>query len=161
MSEPTIRPTRAWQVVAAAAVGFAGTWLALTWWQGSGHSLPIPGAVSWVSTLVVAAGVAYLALRTRRALADDPTSLDPQQAVTRLLLGKTSLLGGALLGGGYAAVVVLALPALPAQLAIERVVHGGIATVVAALWAVLGRWLENVCRLPPSTGDKDPDTPAR
>lgn len=161
MSEPTIAPTRPVQVIAAAVVGLAGTWLALSWWQGRGNTLPIPGVVAWASVAVIAVGVGYLTWRTRRTLADDPTSLDPQQAVTRLLLGKTSLLAGAFLGGAYLAVALLALPGLPAPLAVERVVHGGLAVVACVAWAVLGARLENACRIPPPEGDKDADTPAR
>ena len=161
MTQPTIAPSRALHVVAAATLGLAGAWLTLTWWQGAGGTLPIPGVVAWASVLLICFGVGYLTRRTRVTVAQDPTSLDPQQAVTRLLLGKTSLLGGAFLAAVYAGLVLVALPGLPAPLAVERLVHGGIAALVCVVWAFLGRRLEDVCRIPPREGDKDLDTPDR
>ena len=111
--------------------------------------------------LLIAVAALYLAVRTRRTLSEDPAALDPRQAVIRLLLGKTSLLAGAFLAGGYVALVLLAVPALPAPLAIERLVHGGIAAIAGVLCAVAGRRLENACRIPPPSGDSDANTPAR
>lgn len=161
MSEPTIHPTRVAQVVLAATLGGVGTWLLLNWWQGGGGTLPVPGVVAWASVVLIGGGVAFLTWRTRKARAEGPASLDPEQAVVRLLLGKTSLLAGAFLGGAYAAIVLLALPGLPAPLAVERVVHGGIAVVANAVWSALGRTLENACRLPPPPKqDQGADTPA-
>ena len=98
---------------------------------------------------------------SRHAIARDAGGVAPRQAVIRLLLGKTSLLAGAFLAGGYAALVLLALPALPAPLAITRVIHGGIAVIASVACSVAGRRLENACRVPPSSGDTDANTPAR
>ncbi len=161
MSEPTIEPTRAVAVVLSAALGLVGVGLLLAWWQGLGHALPIPGIVAWASPLLIAVGIVVLAIRTRRTLARDAGGVAPRQAVIRLLLGKTSLLAGAFLAGGYAALVLLALPALPAPLAITRVIHGGIAVIASVACSVAGRRLENACRVPPSSGDTDANTPAR
>ena len=161
MSEPTIEPTRVTAVVVAAVAGALGIGSILAWWQGLGHALPIPGFAAWASMLLIAVAALYLAVRTRRTLSEDPAALDPRQAVIRLLLGKTSLLAGAFLAGGYVALVLLAVPALPAPLAIERLVHGGIAAIAGVLCAVAGRRLENACRIPPPSGDSDANTPAR
>lgn len=160
MSEPTIRPTRAAQVGLAAAVGGVGAWLAFAWWQGGGGTLPVPGVVAWAAIVLISCGVAFLAWRTRKARAAGPAVLDSQQALRRLLLGKTSQLAGAFLGGAYAAIVILALPGLPAPLAAKRVIHGGIAVVANMVWVIFGRMLENSCRIPPQLPESDTDTPA-
>lgn len=150
---PTIDRTRPGQVVLAAVVGLVCGLLLLVWWQGQGGSLVIPGVVAWASVLLLAGGMAYLAFRTRTTLARDRAALTPEQAVTRVLLGKTSVLAGALLGGGYVSLVAVALPAWPAPLAFERVLHGGLAVVACVLWMVAGAWLEVACRIPPSDGE--------
>ena len=160
---PTISPTRPLLLVGVAAAVLVGARLALAWWQGRGASLPIPGVVSWASVALIAVGVAWLARRTRRTLAEDRAALDPQQAVTRLLLGKTSQVAGAVLLGGYAALVWAAAHALPAPLAVERVVHAGVAVLACLGWVLAGRSLEAACRVPEPPDDPDPDgdTPPR
>ena len=159
---PTIRPTPPLHVAGSAAGVLVVTRLALAWWQGQSGSLPIPGVVSWASIALIAGGITWLARRTRRTLARDRASLDPQQAVTRLLLGKTSQIGGALLFGGYAALAWAAADALPAPLAVVRVVHAGLAVLACVGWVLAGRALEAVCRLPDDPdepGDETPNTP--
>lgn len=150
---PTIEPIGPAQSAVAALAGLLGVGLLGWWWQGQGGSLPIPGPVAWASLLLVAGGIAWLATLTRRAVREDRTSLDASQALTRVLLGRTSLLAGAFAAGAYGALVLLALPALPAPLAVERVVHGAIAVVAALGWAVAGAFLQSSCRIPP--GDED------
>ena len=155
---PTIRPTTPLQVVGSAVGVLVAARLALAWWQGRGESLPIPGVVAWASIALIAAGIAWLAARTRRTLARDRTALDPQQAVTRLLLGKTSQVAGALLAGGYGALAWAAADALPAPLAVERVVHAGLAVLACVGWILAGRRLEAVCRIPDDPDEEGPDT---
>lgn len=158
---PTIRPTRPVALAGAAAAILVGVRLLLAWWQGTGGSLPIPGVASWASVVLIALGVAWLARRTRRTLERDRAALDPQQALTRLVLGKTSQVGGALLLGGYAALAWAAADALPAPLAVERVVHAGAAVLAALGWVLAGRALEAACRLPddPDETNREGDTP--
>ena len=157
---PTIRPTRPLPIAGAAVGVLVLVRLLLAWLQGTGGSLPIPGVASWASVALIAAGIAWLSRRTRRTLARDRAALDPQQAVTRLLLGKTSQLGGALLLGGYAALAGAATDALPAPLAVERVVHSALAVVACVGWILAGRALEGFCRLPDDPdADQGADTP--
>ena len=157
-SGPTITPTRPLHVLGAGLAALVVVRLGLAWWQGQGGSLPIPGYPAWVSVALIGVGIAWLARVTRRTLARDRTALDNEQAVTRLLLGKTSQVGGALLLGAYAALAWAAAGALPAPLAVERVVHAGIAVVASVAWVLAGRGLEAACRLPDDDGDS-PDTP--
>lgn len=152
-SRPTIEPTRPLHVALAGLIGLAGAALALWWWQGTGGTLPVPGVVSWASVLVITLGVGWLALRTRRTVREDRTSLDPEQAVTRLLLGKTSLLAGAFLAGLYGALVLFSLAALPAPLALERLVHGSAAIAACLAWVLAGGFLQWSCRIPPPADD--------
>lgn len=153
---PTIDRTRPGHVVLAALLGVGASLLLLAWWQGQGGSLPIPGVVAWGSVLLIAVGIAWLAFRTRMTLARFRAAVTADQAVTRVLLGKTSMLAGALLGGGYAGLIALALPGWPAPLALERVLHGGLAVGACLLWVVAGARLESACRIPPSDRDEPP-----
>ena len=160
-SGPTIRPTRAPQVFGAALGVLLVARLGLAWWQGQGGSLPIPGYPAWASIALITVGIAWLAHTTRRLIERDRTALDPQQAVTRLVLGKTSQVGGALLLGAYGALAWAAAEALPAPLAIERVVHAGLAVLTCVGWVLAGRALEGACRIPDEDGpDDSSDTPS-
>lgn len=157
---PTIRPTRLPQVFGAALGVLLVARLGLAWWQGQGGSLPIPGYPAWASVGLIAIGITWLAHTTRRTIAADRTALDHQQAVTRLVLGKTSQVGAALLLGAYGALAWAAAGALPAPLAIERVVHAGLAVLACAGWLVAGRVLEAACRIPDDEEGDSPDTPS-
>ena len=64
--------------------------------------------------------------------------------------------GGAGLGAAYLFWVVLSLPGWPAPLAQGRVVHGSIATVLCACWALAGWFLERACRIRKDSGDDTP-----
>lgn len=156
---PTIRPTTPGQVVASVLVGFTAAWLVLWTLQGQGVSLPLVGPLAWFSVLLIAGGIVTLTVRTRREVRDRPDTLDASVALTRLLLGKTSVLAGAVLGGAYAALVVLVLPALPAPLAVERLAHGGVAVVACLVWSLAGWALQRALRIPPEDPDDSADTP--
>ncbi len=153
---PTIEPTTATQVAIAAVAGGGLAWLLFGTLQGQGVALPVLGPVAWGSVVLIAVGIAYLAARTHAAVQRRRESIDPQQAVTRLLLGKTSILGGAALGAAYLALVWLARAGWPAPLATERVLHGSIAALACVGWSLAGWFLERACRIP---DDNDRDTP--
>lgn len=155
---PTIEATTWTQVAVAAMAGGGGAWLLLSTLQDRGLSLPVVGPVAWASVALIAVGIGVLAARTHATVWRRRDPIDPQQGLTRLLLGKTSLLGGAGLGGAYLALVALAWGGIPAPLASERVVHGGIAVLACLAWAGAGWALERACRIPPADTD-EPDTP--
>lgn len=155
---PTVRPTRLAHLVGAAAAVLVGAWLVLRWWQGQGHALPIPGVVSWASVVLIALGLFWAAAQTRRLVARDRTLLEADQAVGRVVLGKTSQIAGSLLLGGYAALLAAALPGWPAPLAVERVVHAALSVAACVLLIVAGRSLERSC-LVPEPEDEEGDTP--
>ncbi len=151
--EPTQQPTSGTRVAAAAGLGAAAGWLLAQGLLAAGASLPVLGASAWLPLLLLAVVTGWLAWTTRRTVRRGPGTLDPRTAVTRLLIGKTSLLVGAALGGGYLALALAALPGWPAPLAQARVVHGGLAVAAGALWAVAGGLLEAACRIPEDPGD--------
>lgn len=154
---PTILPTRGTEVATAALAGGSLAFLVFTGVVRFGQSLPVLGPAAWLSIAVCAAWTGRLAVVTRAALHQRRESLEPRTAVTRLLLGKTSLLAGTFLGAAYLGLIGVAVGGWPAPLARERVLHGGIAVVACAAWAVLGWLLERACRIPPDD-DTPPDT---
>lgn len=154
--QPTIEPTSPSWVVVSALLGAGSAWLLLSTLQRLGESLPRIEPVAWVSVGVVAAGIAFLAVSTSRIVRERRADLDARSAVTRLLLGKTSILGGSGLGAAYLFGVIMAAPAWPAPLAQGRVINGSIAAVLCVAWAVAGWFLERACRVP---RDPDDDTP--
>lgn len=145
---PTILPTKGTEVLTAVLTGGVLAFLTFGGMVRFGASLPVLGPVAWVSVALLAAGIGALAFATHAAVQKRREPIDPKTAVTRLLLGKTSLLAGAFLGAAYAGLVAVALQGWPAPLAQERVVHGGIAALACASWAVAGWLLERSCRIP-------------
>lgn len=161
MSTPTVEPTRAYQVVGSLAVGFGASWLLFSLLQGLGLSLPLVGPLAWISVAIITVWMLWLVRRTR---VDVRTrALDARTALSRVILGKTSVMGGAGLAGAYAALIVLLIPAWPAPLAQGRILHAGIAIIMSVGWAVMGWRLQSACRIPPDdtpatpTGDRQSD----
>lgn len=152
---PTVQPTKTLHGVGAFMVGFGASWFLFSLLQGQGRSLPLVGPMAWVSVAVIDAWIGWLVWRTRKDVRE--RTMDARAGLGRVVLGKTSVMGGTALAGAYGALVVLALPAWPAPLVQDRVLHAGIAIILCAVWAVLGWFLQRVCRVPP--GDT-PDTPS-
>ena len=155
-SGPTVAPTTRRQVSVAFAIGFAISWLALNAMQDQGSALPLVGPTAWVSVWLLAGGVGSLAWQTARQVRSRPDTLEPRQALTRVLLGKASVVAGAALGGAYVGLLGLAVAAWPAPLAVDRVIHGGAAFMGCLAWALAGWALERSCRI---RDDRDGDTP--
>lgn len=150
---PTILPTRGTEVASAALAGGLLAYLVFAGLVRFGHSLPVLGPVAWLSIVVCALGIGVLAFRTHAAVQRRREPIEHRQAVTRLLLGKTSLLAGVFLGSAYVGLVAVAVQGWPAPLAQDRALHGGLAAVGCAGWALAGWLLERACRIP------DDDTP--
>lgn len=149
---PTVRPTRARHVVAAGVIGAATSWLVLELLARFGVPLPAVGAVAWASVGLLASFTAWLAVTTHASLQRRREPMNPDAAVARLVLGKTSVLAGAVVAGAYLALVAFSLGDAPAPLPRARALHGSVAAVLAVGWAVAGSLLERACRIP-----KDPD----
>lgn len=152
-ARPTIEATTGTQIAVAAMAGAGMTWLFLGTLQRAGQSLPVLGPVAWASVLVIAAGIAFLAVRTHQAIQVRRESMEARRAVNSLLLGKTSVLGAAGLGAAYLVMAVVAAGGWPAPLAQTRVLHAGVAVVACVAWGVAGWLLERACRIPPDDED--------
>lgn len=156
--KPTQRPTTPRRVLAAVGVGAAAGWVLSRALLLAGAALPVLGASAWLPLLLLTAGTGWLAVTTRRAVRRHREDLDARVAVARLLIGKASVLAGAALAGGYLALALVALGGWPAPLAQGRVLHGGLATLTGALWALMGWLLERACRIPQDPSDGAGDT---
>lgn len=152
--EPTLRPT-GWQTVGVAFVVGAGVgWLLFSVLDLLDLPLPqLPLAVV-ATTAVLAAFTTIQAWATHRTVQVRREPLEPQHALRLVILGKASLLVGAALAGGYAAIAGYSVSRWDAVLPRERVISSVVAVIVSAGLAVAGAFLERACRIPPS-GDDD------
>ncbi|MFV0407717.1 MAG: DUF3180 domain-containing protein [Propioniciclava sp.] len=160
-ASPRLAPTRWYQVAAALIVGFVMVWLVLWTVQNQGGSVPLIGPIAWVAVVLITAGVVWLARRTRRELRSGPGVLTARIAVTRAVLGRTSILAAAALAGAYLAVIALMIPMWPAPFAQQRILHASLAVLACLGWGSAGWRLEWACRIPPSdtpSGDGDRKT---
>ncbi|MGC3954572.1 MAG: DUF3180 family protein, partial [Propionicimonas sp.] len=120
-----------WRTVAVA--GFGG--LAFGWALYFGLDrlslpLPVPPWLGAGAITVVAALVGWTARRTRRTIRrHEPIA--PTAGLALLALGKTALLGGAALAGGYLGVALHSASFLQADLPRARAI-GALASVVAS-----------------------------
>nr|NLI50314.1 DUF3180 domain-containing protein [Propionibacterium sp.] len=156
--QPTQRPTTPGRVLAAVAAGAGAGWLYTQVLRVAGLSLPVLGASAWLPMLLLAAATGWLAWATGRTVRRDRAALDARAAVARLLFGKTAVLAGSVLVGGYLALALVALGGWPAPLAQGRVLHGILATVTGALWGMAGWFLERSCRIPRDPTDEAEDS---
>lgn len=125
---------------------------------GLEHEMRLPVAAV-ITIAVVAVVVGWLAYLTYRTIHVRRRTMAGQQAVLLLALGKTTLLAGAALVGGYAAIGLQALPRLDAAFPRERAVAAGLAVVASIVLAVAGRLLERACQVPREPPDDKGATP--
>ena len=157
-SPPTVSLTT-WRTVAAVALGgFALGWALYFSLDRLSLALPVPPLLGAGAIAVVAALVGWQARRTRRTIRRrEPMA--PTAAVARIALGKSALLAGAALAGGYAGVALHAAGFLEAQLPRERAIGAAVTALAAVILAVAGRRLERACELPPPSPDDPAATP--
>lgn len=159
---PSVEPTTWTVVVVAVLGGVAVASLALsaldavsvTGLELGGWSTPV---------LLAAAAVAGLALAwsTRQHNQVLRRPAPPQRTLLVLVIGKTMLLGGALLAGAYATVVFRNLDRFEIPGPRERVIVGAAATIAAALLGLAGWLVERACRIPPAgESPESPNSPA-
>ena len=96
----------------------------------------------------VAAVVLVTYLVARHRFRTNPRDIEPQQAVTFLVLGKAAALGGAIIGAGYLVFALLFVRDISAEGPRERVIRGAVAAVAGAITMVAGLLLERQCRVP-------------
>jgi hypothetical protein len=139
----------------AVLFGVLGAWLVVV--VANALDLVAP-QVPWtapVAIIVTAALVGVLAYGTNQRLQVRRERMDPQRAVTFLVLGKASALAGALVAGGYLTYAIVFLGRLDAEGPRERVIRSGIAVLAGIGLCVAGLLLERACKVPEGD-DEDP-----
>lgn len=135
-------------VVAALSGAVAGYFVVGTIrWRGGVVPLTPWSIPAVLGALAIAALVYSRVLR--RQVADARGSIAPETGVRALVLGKTLLLAGAILGGGHAVYVGSYLGQWGAPMPHARVVHGGVTILASLAFAFAGWVLERACVVPP------------
>lgn len=139
----------------AALFGVLGAWLLVV----VANSLDlVPPQVPWTApatVLVIGALVGVLAYGTHQRIQVRRERMDPQRAVTFLVLGKASALAGALVAGGYLAYGLMFITRLDADAPRDRVIKSAVAVIAGVGLCVAGLLLERACRVP---GGDDEDS---
>lgn len=158
---PAARPSvglTAWRSVGLAAlVGAAATGALYFVLDRLSLPLPVPPLLGAGVIAIVAGIVGWQSYLTWRAIHRRRRPVQPRTAVALLALGKTALLAGAALAGGYAAIALHALTFLEAELPRARAIGAAWSLVASVGLAVAGRRLERACELPPEDPDATPD----
>ncbi len=147
------------QIVVAALTGGAVGWFLLATVQVSGRAIPL---TPWSLTIVLAAitlAVFFYVPFLKAKLRSDRTSVDHQEAVIALVLGKMMVLMGALIGGAHLSYALTNLTNLTAPLPQQRLIRGLICVGVSVLFSIAGSRLEHACIAPGDDDDDDSSGP--
>jgi ABC-type Fe3+-siderophore transport system permease subunit len=120
----------------------------------------VPPRVPWstpIGLALIGGLVGALAWTTHQRIQVRKERMEPQRAVTMLVLGKASALGGAFVVGGYLAFGLLFLGRVEAETPRERVIRASVAVVAGAALTVAGLLLERACKVPGGGEDEDDD----
>ncbi|MGI8459287.1 MAG: DUF3180 domain-containing protein [Propionibacteriaceae bacterium] len=157
----TIRPTPLRVLLVAALAGAVVGWLVVVVSTSLAATPPQPPWSAPIALLVAAAGVGVLAYATHQQLQVQRRRIDPQRAVSSLVLGKASALGGALVVGGYLAFALMFVGRIDAEIPRERVIRSAVAVVAGIGLGVAGLLLERACRVPGSDEDGEDEVDKR
>lgn len=152
-----MRPTPLRALAVAVLFGALAGWLVVVVTDYFGVVAP---QVPWsapVALVLTAALVAALAYATHGRIQVRREQMEPQRAVSFLVLGKASALAGALVAGGYLAFGLMFLSRLEAEAPRDRVIRSAVALVAGIGLAVGGIALERACKVPPSDEDEEAD----
>lgn len=122
----------------------------------------VPPYVPWTAPAalaVIAALVGALAWSTHQRLHVRRERVEPERAVSFLVLGKASALAGALIAGGYLTFALMFVGRWDADAPRERVIRSLVAVVVSVGLCVAGLLLERACKVPDSDDDDDTEDP--
>lgn len=109
---------------------------------------------SWTAAVILATGaviVGALAWNTWQTLHRRKRTMHVDRAIQLLAIAKSCVMVGAVFAGGYGG-FALAYVGAESELGRERLLHGGVAAIAAALLLVAALALEWACQLP---GDDD------
>ena len=159
MAEPrgggTLQTTPPLAIFVAALFGGLTAWLIVVVARALGTSPPLVPWTAPVAVILIGLGVGVLAWQTYQRIHRLRLRMDPQRAVSFLVLGKASALGGGLVGGGYLVYALMFLARIDGESPRERVILSLIAVVGGAGLTVAGLLLERACKVPKG---KDPET---
>jgi len=146
------------QALTSVLVGAVVGWFIVGTLQAVGKPVPVtPWSLALVMGALGAAAWVYSRV-LRRQVAESRAALPHESGVRALVLGKTLLMTGAILGGGHLVYVLAFLGSWSVPTPRERVIHGAAAIVASVICGLSGRALERACLVPPGEGPEDEET---
>jgi len=169
MGPPALSPVRRRDLVVLAAGLAVAAWLMVRAWYGSLPALewwlPAPLAVLAIAEALGARtlGARLTALREARRRTTTPAAAVPVRPVEPMLVARLAVLAqasayvGAVFAGVWAGVLLHVGPEVGRlQTAGGDTVAAVIGVVSSVFLVIAALWLEDACRVPPSTTDDDP-----
>lgn len=156
------RRTPWWYYLVAIACGLIGGAMLAKYDEATG--LALIGVPWFISVLLLLLGltVLVLALQVHKYATTDPRKrsqlkpLDPQKAVSTLVLAKSLGLVGAALAGWYGGQILMCLEHAEAQYYAHAIFECAIASAVCIADMIIGIVGEWLCQLPPMDGPESP-----
>lgn len=154
----SLKTTPPLALAVAALFGALAGWLVVVGARALNTS---PPQVPWsapITVIVVAVATGLLAWQTYQRIHRRRLRMDPQRAVSFLVLGKASALAGALVAGGYLAYALLFVAQIAGDSPRERVVRSLVAVAGGLALGAAGLLLERACKVP---DDPDADSESK
>jgi ABC-type xylose transport system permease subunit len=153
-----VHRTRVGTLIWAFVFGVPVGWLIARAVRSSGNGLPpIPAVLPILLGVLAVAGI--VAARWVRAWVDErkhERHLDALRVARLVAMAKAGSIFGAVVGGLYAGIVLVALELLDVPLGRSRAIVGGIVVLTAVAVSVSALVLERACEAPPPPQDDDP-----
>lgn len=154
----SLTPTPRRALAVAAVFGGLAAWIVYTL---AGALDLVPPQIPWSAPgglLIAAVIVGIIAYSTQQRVQVRRERVDPQRAVSYLVLGKAAALAGALVAGGYLVYALLFVMRIESAAPRDRVIRSVLATLIGLGLCAAGLLLERACRVPrDSEGDSPPD----
>lgn len=145
------------QALTAVLAGAVLGWFIVGTLQAMGSTVPVtPWSLALVMGALGAAAWVYSRV-LRRQVAESRGALPHESGVRALVMGKTMLMTGAILGGGHLVYALVFLRSWSIPTPRERVIHGAAAILASIVFGLAGRELERACLVPPGQGTQDDD----
>lgn len=154
----TLKTTPPLAIGVAALFGGLAGWLVVVGARALGTSPPQVPWTAPVAVILIALAVGVLAWQTYQRIHRRRLRIDPQRAVSFLVLGKASALAGALVGGGYLVYAVMFLTRIDGESPRERVTLSLVAVAGGVALCAAGMLLERACKVPKGGSGSDSET---